>query len=767
MLLNSLLTNSNSKSNILDLPNQIKNNKPTYLFSDIIRMISSNQSESGNSNFNTVSSNTSTTNFTDMLGENISVSNSNKDAATLNDLFPNNPGAPNTVSAANLQNFLNDLFNRLSSLGFSLKNIKGIQSQTINANNTNLSQGQDQTCINNLQTELNKEVPLLLNISVQNDGNESKNGLNIDSKKNNQVSKTDSQGNVNLNQVIFNILQSNRPVILNFNFANQPVQIEISKSGNETVSGTKSNIENNNPEKFISNLLDQISNGSLQYQNISSISNTENHVLLAGPFTNKDISSTKLNGTENLSLDIANAANIQPDTFKEAINKEAIPAGAENQTVSESSSGNNTSKNLNNNQFKITAASGNKNSSLTGIQDLEQFLAKLSISNNSDSRLVNPQIKLFYDLNNWKIKNVSQNIDNSSVDSGSLIKNHNTQDNVSAVENSFPKYIPDLFQAKSPVVDKNSFLNEIKKDILDSKKISLTSAPQKDSSEKILQKDGNLRNSSDEELIANSVNLNKKEVIAENKIANQTQSNDISNLQSKPVDKLAGVVQTSKQTSNDGSENKPISDGKITTNISAPDKSNHIISTSTNTSSGDNGKRSDTGKRQNDDALISSAQALNADKQSVGKNNFDQNVKQFNDIYKTVQASDLITEISHFIGQGQSKSIELKLKPEDLGKVKIALEVVDKVVHANIEVENESVKQMVQTNINNLKQSLSQNGLQLSNLSVSISGGEAKSNKSFVQKKRTNQTLYNKKIDTASDLVSSKSMGYNTYEYLI
>ncbi len=387
MLLNSLLTNSNSKSNILDLPNQIKNNKPTYLFSDIIRMISSNQSESGNSNFNTVSSNTSTTNFTDMLGENTSVSNSNKDAATLNDLFPNNPGAPNTVSAANLQNFLNDLFNRLSSLGFSLKNIKGIQSQTINANNTNLSQGQDQTCINNLQTELNKEVPLLLNISVQNDGNESKNGLNIDSKKNNQVSKTDSQGNVNLNQVIFNILQSNRPVILNFNFANQPVQIEISKSGNETVSGTKSNIENNNPEKFISNLLDQISNGSLQYQNISSISNTENHVLLAGPFTNKDISSTKLNDTENLSLDIANAANIQPDTFKEAINKEAIPAGAENQTVSESSSGNNTSKNLNNNQFKITAASGNKNSSLTGIQDLEQFLAKLSISNNSDSKL--------------------------------------------------------------------------------------------------------------------------------------------------------------------------------------------------------------------------------------------------------------------------------------------------------------------------------------------------------------------------------------------
>ncbi len=338
---------------------------------------------------------------------------------------------------------------------------------------------------------------------------------------------------------------------------------------------------------------------------------------------------------------------------------------------------------------------------------------------------------------------------------------------MSAVEDSFPKYIPDLFQAKSPTADKNSFLNEIKKDILDSKKISLTSAPQKDSSEKILQKDGNLRNSSDEELIANSVNLNKKEVIAENKIANQTQSNDISNLQSKPVDKLAGAVQTSKQTSNDGSENKPISDGKITTNISATDKSNQIISTSTDTSSGDNGKRSDTGKRQNDDALISSAQVLNTDKQSIGKNNFDQNVKQFNDIYKTVQASDLITEISHFIGQGQSKSIELKLKPEDLGKVKIALEVVDKVVHANIEVENESVKQMVQTNINNLKQSLSQNGLQLSNLSVSISGGEAKSNKSFVQKKRTNQTLYNKKIDTASDLVSSKSMGYNTYEYLI
>ena len=767
MLLNSLLTDTNSKSNILDLPNQIKNSKPTYLFSDIIRMISSNQVESDNSNFNTVSSNTSTTNFTDILGANTSVSNSNTEATSLNNLFSNDTGTPNTVSAAILQNFLNDLFNRLNSLGFSLKNIKGIQSQTINANSTNLSQGQEQSGINNLQTELNKEVPLLLNISAQSDGNESKSELNIDRKKNNQDGKTDLQGNVNLNQVIFNILQTNRPVILNFNFANQPVQIEISNSENETVSKTKLNIENNNPEKFISNLLDQISNGSIKYQTAASSSNTENQDLFAGLFTNKDNNSAKLNGTENLSNELYKTANIQHENFEEAIDKKAIPAGNENQILSENLSGNNTSINLNDNQFKIKAVSGSKNSSLTGIQDLEQFLAKLSISDNPDSKLVNPQIKLFYDLNNWKIKDVSQNINNSSVDKGSLIKNHTTQNNMSAIEDSFPQYIPDLFQAKNSEVNKNSLLNEIKKSIVVSPKTTLTSTSKINLKEIILPEIGNSKISPGKVPIANFAGLNKKEVITENKGSNQTQLNDVSNIQSNPVNKLAGTVQTSKQTSNDSLENKPVNDGKITTQISSADKTNQKISTNVDTSSEDNGKRSGAGERQDDNALISSAHVLNQDQQSVIKNSFDQNVKQFNNVYKTIQASDLISEISHFIGQGQSKSIELKLKPEDLGKVKIALEVIDKVVHANIEVENESVKQMVQTNINNLKQSLNQNGLQLSNVSVSISGGEAKSNRSFAQKKKTNHTLYNKKIDTASDLVSSKSMGYNTYEYLI
>ena len=77
------------------------------------------------------------------------------------------------------------------------------------------------------------------------------------------------------------------------------------------------------------------------------------------------------------------------------------------------------------------------------------------------------------------------------------------------------------------------------------------------------------------------------------------------------------------------------------------------------------------------------------------------------------------------------------------------------------------MKQMVQVNINNLKQSLTQSGFQLSNVSVSVSGGDTKSNKSFVQKKKTSPAFNSKKVDTAKNVITSKSMGYNTYEYLI
>ncbi len=137
------------------------------------------------------------------------------------------------------------------------------------------------------------------------------------------------------------------------------------------------------------------------------------------------------------------------------------------------------------------------------------------------------------------------------------------------------------------------------------------------------------------------------------------------------------------------------------------------------------------------------------------------------DKIKTVKPDNLVNEISRIIQQGDTKSAVLKLDPETLGKVKIVLDVVDKNVHANIQVENESAKQIVQNNINDLKQSLNLNGLQLSSVNVSLSSNEDKTSKPFVQKKKSAYGQYERKIEDTNSAIVSKSMGYNTYDYLI
>ncbi|MHB8578606.1 MAG: flagellar hook-length control protein FliK [Ignavibacteriaceae bacterium] len=137
------------------------------------------------------------------------------------------------------------------------------------------------------------------------------------------------------------------------------------------------------------------------------------------------------------------------------------------------------------------------------------------------------------------------------------------------------------------------------------------------------------------------------------------------------------------------------------------------------------------------------------------------------DIMKTVKANDLVGEINRFIQQGNTKSAVIKLDPESLGKVKIVLDVVDKSVHASVEVENDNVKQIVQNNIDQLKQSLNLNGLQLTSVNVSLNNNDEKTNKSLLQKKKSTYSQYARKIEETSSSDVSKSMGYNTYDYLI
>ncbi|MDR3627393.1 MAG: flagellar hook-length control protein FliK, partial [Ignavibacteriaceae bacterium] len=134
---------------------------------------------------------------------------------------------------------------------------------------------------------------------------------------------------------------------------------------------------------------------------------------------------------------------------------------------------------------------------------------------------------------------------------------------------------------------------------------------------------------------------------------------------------------------------------------------------------------------------------------------------------KTIKITEITKEISNIIQQNSVKSIVLQLKPESLGKIKVTVDVDNNLVNAKVEVDTEAVRQIVQNNSLELTNSLSSNGMHLSSLSVNVSSGEQKSYQPFNQKKKSGYSSGSKIMEDSVSLSTAKSLGYNTYEYLV
>ncbi len=133
---------------------------------------------------------------------------------------------------------------------------------------------------------------------------------------------------------------------------------------------------------------------------------------------------------------------------------------------------------------------------------------------------------------------------------------------------------------------------------------------------------------------------------------------------------------------------------------------------------------------------------------------------------KIIKPSQILNEISSFIRKGEVRSLVLKLTPENLGKVKVEVNMVDKAMHANIEVENESVKQTIQSNFNQLRTALVQSGITVAGLTISLNNGGEKNTKASEPKRKTSVNSQAIKTEEKSTVTIPKKMGYNTYEYL-
>lgn len=123
--------------------------------------------------------------------------------------------------------------------------------------------------------------------------------------------------------------------------------------------------------------------------------------------------------------------------------------------------------------------------------------------------------------------------------------------------------------------------------------------------------------------------------------------------------------------------------------------------------------------------------------------------------------------------QGQDE-IHLQLMPEHLGKVHVSLEMREGSVNAKIHVQSEAAKQAVDQGLQQLRDSLSQHGFKIENLSVSVEDRHAglfnpdgKDSQQFFRHReegRANASSLEEEMPGQQETAAVRWMGYNTLE---
>ena len=83
------------------------------------------------------------------------------------------------------------------------------------------------------------------------------------------------------------------------------------------------------------------------------------------------------------------------------------------------------------------------------------------------------------------------------------------------------------------------------------------------------------------------------------------------------------------------------------------------------------------------------------------------------------------------IERHDKQTLTMILDPKELGKVKLSIDMSDKIVHARLEVENEAAKKAVESQLNQLNSNLQSSGLQVGSLNVAINNSDSKKLKNF------------------------------------
>lgn len=148
-------------------------------------------------------------------------------------------------------------------------------------------------------------------------------------------------------------------------------------------------------------------------------------------------------------------------------------------------------------------------------------------------------------------------------------------------------------------------------------------------------------------------------------------------------------------------------------------------------------------------------------------NNFNEAVHvRTKEIFQPELNKKLLNEISDMAISDKKDKAIINLAPAKLGKIRIALEIIDNKLNARLEVESQAAKEMLTNQVDFLKESLNSNGLQLNTINISLQNSDQKNNKAAREKRKDTNVEKLESKDKGSKENKTKTLGYNTYEFI-
>ncbi|MDF2845922.1 MAG: Flagellar hook-length control protein-like, C-terminal protein [Herbinix sp.] len=158
----------------------------------------------------------------------------------------------------------------------------------------------------------------------------------------------------------------------------------------------------------------------------------------------------------------------------------------------------------------------------------------------------------------------------------------------------------------------------------------------------------------------------------------------------------------------------------------------------------------------------------------IEKDNFQLNIKQANanlqkESLVKFSKSDILNQVikkADILVQGSHQEMVMKLEPESLGKLNLKIVVENGLITAKFVAESQQVKEVLESNFNQLKNALQEKGIAVQGFSVSVGqqGAEFNSGQRFEQWKQKIK-LSNKMSGEYMGLDEVDSISVNPYSY--